>query len=298
MGASKKLNFISKHLYIRHHLVCSLKEVKMNKNYLIIGFTLILFFFATWYGLVVPRFTNMPSDYSLTTNHIGRDRIISEIGGELSEVYATRDTLNQYVTGVDGNVLIIESKVTDTIALTGEEIFTHINELQVDRKTKKIVKDFEGYFGFPRNVQKQEYLIWHPQNFDDIPFTFQKTDMISGLEVYLFTCDFKGVDLTAAFPQFENKLILFDGKCKTWIEPVTGNEIKFELAWDVYFDEDRAQVELGGKETSEETIINNVLRAQNDKFTFVLLKLILPSLLVITVFIIVLLLSLTKVGEK
>jgi len=269
----------------------------MKKNYLIIGFVIALLFLATWYGLVILMFTNMPDDYSLNTNHDGRDSIIVEIGGELSEVYATRDTLEQKVIRKDGDVLIIESKVIDSISLTNEEIFTHTNELHVDRKTRKIVKDFEGYFGFPRNVEKQDYIIWHPQNFVDILFTFEKTDIINGLEVYLFTCNFKGVDLTAAFPQFENKLILFDGECKTWIEPVTGNEVKFKIDWDVYFDEDGQrgdQVELGGKQTSEETVINEVLRARNDRFTLLLVKVILPILAILFIFIVTFFLSRTK----
>jgi signal transduction histidine kinase len=78
--------------------------------------------------------------------------------------------------------------------------------------------------------------------------------MIQGLEVFVFTAEVKGDDVSSAFKQFQPHKIGSDTFSTIWVEPITGNLIRFEKHWDDYLVEDgirKNTVEKGWKRTSE-----------------------------------------------
>lgn len=85
------------------------------------------------------------------------------------------------------------------------------------------------YFFFPRGVQKTTYAVRNT-SYAELPLAFQREENVSGINTYLYS--FKG-DLTntAAYPdtklQADQSIICFNFELSYWIEPTTGEVVKF-----------------------------------------------------------------------
>jgi len=227
----------------------------MNVKFkMILGFSGISIMIFLWFVLVVGELQKMPTDYKIVLEQEGQDRILTTIEGELSNPYLLREVFTQKVVNVEGNVLEIYSNIMGTDSATGEIIFDSTVSYFVDRNTRKHVKELEGYFSFPTNVKKQNYELFHPIVLGPATFVFEGVEIINDLEVYIFSCETMNNDISSAYPNLVPKKIMYDGKCRTAIEPVTGSPVSFELDWDVHFVEDgvrSGQVNLGGKKSTE-----------------------------------------------
>jgi hypothetical protein len=87
----------------------------------------------------------------------------------------------------------------------------------------------EDYYLFPRNTQQTTYAIRH-NYLQGLPVTYERTEDVLGLRTYVFS--FKGdVDDTGSWPDeplAENEAIICpDGEIAFWVEPVTGEIVKF-----------------------------------------------------------------------
>ena len=249
---------------------------------LILGIFGIFIVMFLWNVLVVGELHKIPTDYEIILEQEGHDRILNTIGGELSDSFLLSEIVREKVVNVEGNVLEIYSTTLGKNLVTGENIFDSTVTYFVDRDTRKHVNELEGYFSFPQNVKKQNYELFHPIVLGPATFVFEGVETINDLEVYIFSCESLGNDLYYAYPKFEPKKIMFDGKCRTAIEPVTGSPISFELDWDIYFVEDgvRAdQVELGGKKSTEYSEFELSEHAKTLKQVYFLYETIIPVLI-------------------
>src|SRR5215468_9911735 len=120
--------------------------------------------------------------------------------------------------------------------------------------------------------------------FTKTPFIFEREVTMNGLDVYDFSCTYHGTDVSSAFPQFPLKTIFSNGECTVAVEPVTGMVVSFSKQWDDYFVHNGirgAQVELGGKYTTDYSKAILVNNAKSTKALHYLLDTVFPSLLVI-----------------
>jgi signal transduction histidine kinase len=120
-------------------------------------------------------------------------------------------------------------------------------------------------FAFKPGVQKQNYDFLHPLVFADASLVYQKTDMINGLDVYVFRAETHNVDISNSFPQYENVKILSNTNSTFWIEPTTGDLVRFEKSWKDYQvkgDNIIAVNELGWKKT---TTYSSFILSENTK---------------------------------
>lgn len=226
-------------------------NIKLKLIFGIFGIFIVMFL---WNILVVEELHKIPTDYEIILEQEGHDRILNTIEGKLSDPFLLREIFREKVVNVEGNVLEIRSTILGKDSATGKIIFNSTTTYFVDRDTRKHVKEVEGYFSFPQNVKKQNYELFHSIVLGPATFVFERVETINDLEVYIFSCESLGNDISNAFPKFKSKKIMFDGKCMTAIEPVTGSPVSFELDWDIYFVEDGVrgdQVELGGKKSTE-----------------------------------------------
>ena len=195
-----------------------------------------------------------PDDYQFFMEHFGQDQVAETAYGELSEPFRLIEMLHQQVTHSDGDELTIQSRIYGERADSGEIVFDLTNNFNVNRYSLEHV-DKEGLlFGFTPGVEKRDYHFFHPLVFDEATLVYQNTAFIHGLEVFVFKAENRNNDVSAAFPQYSPHTIHSDTVSTLWIEPTTGNLIRFEKHWDDYVIEDGVRVntvEVGWKKSTE-----------------------------------------------
>ncbi len=252
------------------------------KAKLVIGFLAIIFV-ITVYELYVNEVEKMPTNYELISEHEGQDTVLESIGGNMSKPFLIRETLKENVVNVNGNILEINATVTGVDSATNHIIFKNVNTFFVDRTTRKH-QSMDEYFTFPPHVRKMNYEFFHPMIFAKTPFVFEKEDSVDGLNVYDFSCKYTGADISSSYPQFPSKTIFSNGKCMVSVEPVTGMIVSFSKEWDDYFVNDGvrgAQVELGGKHTTEYSKAILVNNAKSTKTLYYFLDYVFPILIAV-----------------
>ncbi len=207
-----------------------------------------------WIAVYVPESGKIRSDFEVYLEQEGEDQIANSVGGNLSQPFDLRESLIQRVTGIDGNYATISSVVSGTNEDAGKEVFHSDQSYQVDVYSM-VYKDMPGkQFGFKPGVQKQNYDFFHPLVFADAPLIYQKTDIINGLDVYVFRAETHNVDISNSFPQYKNVKILSNTNSTFWIEPITGDLVKFEKSWKDYQVKDGNVIavnELGWKKNTD-----------------------------------------------
>ncbi len=206
-----------------------------------------------WFAVYVPESEKIRSDFQVYLEQEGEDQIANSVGGNLSQQFILRESLIQKVTGIDGNYVTISSIVSGVNEDETKEVFHSEQSYQVDAYSMTY-KNMPGkQFAFKPGVQKQNYDFLHPLVFADASLVYQKTDMINGLDVYVFRAATHNVDISSSFPQYENVKILSDTNSTFWIEPITGDLVKFEKNWKDYQVKDNKTIavnELGWKKTT------------------------------------------------
>ncbi|HJT09719.1 MAG TPA: porin PorA family protein [Candidatus Nitrosotalea sp.] len=272
------------------------------KTKLVIGVLTIIFVLIT-YGLFVNEVKKLPINYEFISEQEGKDRLLNSPSGNLSAPFGIRETLRENVINTTGDILEINSTILGKDPVTNNIVFYNAHTFFVDRTTRKIQPSNE-YFTFPANVQKNDYVFFHPMIFSKTPFVFDKIDYINGLEVYDFSCKYNEVDVSSSHPQFPSSKILSDGGCRVSVEPATGITVFFSKQWDDYFVNNGvkgADVEIGEKHTtaySENILVDT---AKSTKTLYYFLDLVFPSLIAtvgITILFVVLLFDKTKNQAK
>lgn len=202
----------------------------------------------------------------------GQDKVVDDVYGELSEPFLIRDSLLNDILETNGNELTIKSTVSSKKIDANEKLFQVENIYKVDAVTRKHLDRDGSLFEFPPRVEKKDYDFFHPAVFFDDPMVYKGTDFISGLEVYVFEVTTTGADISHAFPQFAPHVIFTDTVSKFWVEPITGNTIRFEKTWENYLMENGNRIntiEMGRKNTSEFTeriLIENTISSINNNY--------------------------------
>jgi hypothetical protein len=138
--------------------------------------------------------------------------------------------------------VVLEDRYTTFEPDTGMVTWEYIYSAPVDPKTGlHLQAEYEGdYFVFPRNVEKKTYNMRF-STYEGLPFAFQGEEEIEGLLTYVFyykgrgeytesyasTEDYEGVDVE---PGQEIKCRDDQLTGKLWVEPVTGEILKFDEA--------------------------------------------------------------------
>ena len=248
---------------------------------LILGFSGIFIMIFLWNILAVGELQKIPDDYELITQLEGSTRILLSIGEEITDPIRTNDILRNKVVKKEGNTLEISSTWTDYDILTGDKIWEYSNTYFIDATTYKHVGDKDGYYSFPPHVKKQNYDFFDPWTIVPSTFVFEKTIFIDDLEVYVFSCESLGNDLSSTYTQFSPRIIWNDIICEVWVEPVSGQEVFIELSWDNNFFEDGSKipVHVGRVYATEFTTATLIDSAKNQKQVFFLYEIIMPLLL-------------------
>ena len=211
---------------------------------------------ASWIMIYNAEFQKLPDDYSLNMEYDAQTTMVDDVYGELLGPYFQRDVLSEKVIEKNGNILTIQSSVTGKRIDTNEIMFQMENTYKVDATTQMHIDKEGKRFGFLPGVEKKDYEFFHPAVFYDDPMVFKETDVVNGLEVYVFEVVTKDADTSRAFSQFAPHVIHTDTTSRLWIEPITGNLIRFDKDWNNYLVENGENIntiQIGGKKTTEFT---------------------------------------------
>ena len=242
---------------------------------------------AIWYWIAIPELNKLDENYHLVMEYAAQSTNVRDVYGVLEGPFYQTDVLSEMVIGKEGNIMKIKSTVTGKKRDTGETVF-HVEDIyNVDAKTLMHVDKPGMRWGFLPGVEKRNYEFFHPAVFHDDPMTFKKTEKIHGIETYNFEVVTKGADTSRAFPQFAPHTIYTDTTSKLWIEPITGQMVKFEKSWDNYLVENGKRVntiQVGGKTTTEFTELILVEFAKSKIDTINFQNFVLPAFITIAVF--------------
>ena len=226
-----------------------------------------------WFTVYVPESEKIRGDFQVYLEQEGEDQIANGVGENLSPQFVLRESLIQKVTGINGNYVTISSIVSGVNEDETKEVFHSEQFYQVDAYSM-VYKDMPGkQFGFKPGVQKQNYNFFHPLVFANAPLVYQKTDKINGLDVYVFRAETHNVDISNSFPQYTNVKILSNTNSTFWIEPITGDLVKFEKSWKDYQVKDGNIIainELGWKKTTNYSsfILSQTAKSKIDDFNY------------------------------
>ncbi len=228
---------------------------------------------AIWFAVYVPESQKINSDFQIYLEQEGKDQIASSIGGNLSQQFELKESLIQKVTSIDGDYVTISSVVSGINQDTDKEVFHseqsyHVNAYGLTYKDMP-----QKQFWFKPGVQKQNYDFLHPLIFADAPLIYQGTDTIDGLGVYVFKSETHNVDISYTFPQYVNAKILSNTNSTFWVEPITGDLVKFEKNWKDYQVQNNETIavnENGWKETTDYStfILSQTAKSQIDTYNY------------------------------
>jgi hypothetical protein len=165
-------------------------------------------------------------------------------------------------------------------AVTNEVTWDYTATALVDAATGRHVEgDFAGdYYFFPRNVDKGATYVISNSSYRSLPMTFQQEEVVGGVNTYLFAYhgDLDNTEANAEFVTLEPGQVVtcFDFALEYWVEPVTGEIVKYrewcEGDWvvDQATGERVSAISRWGGATSGDDIIRQVTNVQSKKLAY------------------------------
>ncbi|MFZ0184463.1 MAG: porin PorA family protein [Nitrosotalea sp.] len=210
-----------------------------------------------WFAVYIPEFEKIHTDYQVYVEQEGQDQVANGVGAALSQPFNLRESLIQKVTDSNGEFMTISSVINGVRSDNGQVIFHSEKQYQVNAYTRTYQNMPTKQFAFKPGVEKHDYEFYHPLVLGDAPLVYKNTDTINGLQVYVFQAQTHDVDLTDAFPKYPGVRVLSDTISTFWIEPVTGDLIKFQKIWNdhqVIDNKKISSMEKGSKQTTDYSV--------------------------------------------
>jgi nitrogen-specific signal transduction histidine kinase len=244
----------------------------------------ICLFLIIWSGLIIPEFEKLPNDFSLYMEYDGYDQIIETYDGELSNIFKLRESISLEVISIKENNFEISSHIHGVRLDTDEIVFNAHHTYNVDKITKLHNDKESKMFLFSPGVEKQNYDFHHPLIFSDATLIFDGEDLVKDLNVYKFSVKTEKNDISFVFPQFSPNVIWSDTETVFWVQPTTGDVVKFKRTWEDYFvvdGEKTKTMQIGGKETTQYST-DILVEATKAKIQYVnYYKIILPTFIIL-----------------
>ena len=192
--------------------------------------------------LIAPLLEQLPAGYSNTITLSEDDKFRASPDGEWQSSTLVTTRVDQEI-ATSGTVAIIEGGL-HVYFINGAVNFEVTSLYGVDRRTRKNVRrygqvDRSGQFLFPTHVQRIGYPIWDPWFVGLRQTSFDHNEKLDGLQVYVFRFLGTGMDETVGYNYLadvpEKYLAHTDGQGMLWVEPLSGNVVKYEDSGTSYF---------------------------------------------------------------
>jgi hypothetical protein len=178
---------------------------------------------------IAPALEILPADYNNATALTEEDKFRDSPTGAWQTSTLNTTRIDQTIT-TSGQTSIIEGALHVYYA-SGAVNFEVTSLYGVDRGTRLNLSGYgsvnrTGRYLFPPHVQPSEYPLWDPLFVGLRQATFERTEIIDGLQVYVFSFSGSGMDETTGYSYLpdvpEHYLVHTDGKGTIWVEPLSG----------------------------------------------------------------------------
>ncbi len=193
------------------------------------------------YG-IAPLSERLPADYSNTTALSEQDQFRASPTDEWLASTLNTQRVDQTITNKE-QTAIIEGAL-HVYYDSGQVNFEVTSLYGVDRRTRLNLSGYgsvirTGQYLFPPHVQPGQYPIWDPMFVGLRLATFERTDKIDGLRVYVFSFSASGMDETTGYSYLpdvpEHYLAQTDGQGTIWVEPLSGIVVDYTDSGVSYF---------------------------------------------------------------
>ena len=258
----------------------TLKRQALTILVIVIGIAVI----STWIFLITPHIINQIDGYDDFFSYSG-------LTSDLESLIDGKPPIPIYViykhdfVGENNGIIEFLTSYTNYNTQNNEILWQTTQTNFVDKKTGLFIEPANTYFQFPRNTQKQNYLVYVYDNGDPQPFVFEEEVTFDGLNVYRFSCKLTAADLSQFYTEFYPAKVFSDYECNAWIEPITGDQIEYEENWNDYIlqNDTEIPVEIAYTQTTEfakQISIENTLNKIN---LFEIYEKLIPTIFSITV---------------
>lgn len=277
----------------------------MTKRILLAIGTVLIAFAALWYFWLGQNWTQrIPNGWEWTSSSIGTQGWADYETGE----YPAEDLVNFYSrsmqvisdAGQSGGV-ILEDNYTTFDPATSVVTWEYIYSAPVDPKTgEHLGAEYRGdYFVFPRNVDKTTYNMRF-STYEGLPFAFQREETLEGMLTYVFYYKGRGeyTESYAGTEEYEGVTVEpgQEIKCKDdqltgklWVEPVTGEIVKFDegcasgdSVYDIASGEELYALSRWTGTSAGDDVIQRIDRIRGQRTQYLWMARFLPLLLLLT----------------
>ena len=269
-----------------------------QRIFLIIGVILIVAAGVLRFGLGSQFNQRFPDGWAWEVNTLGLNSFADEETGAFPEGTTLADdpnTNNARIVTVDssdnGMVTISDRYVVRNIETNAID-WEFTTNATVEASTGQYVDGpYEGdYYFIPRNAEQTTYTVSN-STYESIPMEFQGEERVLGLDTYKYAF-YGDLDNTAAYIDFDlgltegQKVVCFDFELEYWVEPTTGELIKYrewcegDFAVDENGDVMYGLQRWGGASTDDDVLAQvNIVRSNLTSYN--LMNLYLPLVLAV-----------------
>jgi hypothetical protein len=185
---------------------------------------------------------DLPADYASETRCAAQERFRDSATAEWQIETLNLQRTDQAIAS-PGRTAIVQGN-TYLYTESGAVLFENTGLYGVDRRTRANVTGYgdtnrEGQYLFPPHVRQGTYTLWDPMFIGPRVATFDHTEALDGLPVYVFHFSGTGMDETAGYSYLadvpEHYQAHTDGQGTMWIEPASGVVVEYQEQGNSYF---------------------------------------------------------------
>jgi hypothetical protein len=198
---------------------------------IILAFLILAVLLRYW---IAPLAELLPAYYANEVKLVEANKFRDSLTGEWQASTLNTQRVDQSITNF-GQTAIIEGALHVYYA-SGDVNFEVTSLYGVNRRTRLNLAGYgsvsrTGQYLFPPHVQPGAYPIWDPMFVGLRQATFERTDKVEDLQVYVFSFSASGMDETVGYSYLpdvpEHYLAHTDGEGTIWVEPLSGITVDY-----------------------------------------------------------------------
>lgn len=222
-----------------------MKKTSFRKSSFIVGLGTLLLT-VVWSLVLAPKILEMPDDFSFSADVVSIDNFYDEAREDYSgSIYSK--TKYSYETVKSENDISTIKNIFEVRTPGDELIFSTERLYGIDQKTGKHIagagdRDREGYLFAPKHLKEGDsFTYWHVNYDGPAEMKFSGIENLYGLKTFRFESNYAGtrIDQTDSLTFLPNvgvtRGVELDPYLQLWVEPLTGNLIKYEDKTTAYF---------------------------------------------------------------
>lgn len=249
-----------------------------------------------WVNYFGPLFSKLPDDFFYTADLISVDNFFDVTSNKYSGEQISLSEFSYRTVGVNSATQLIENSF-EVQTSTGERIFAAKRVYGIHSATKQHVvsegdRQREGYLFGPGTLRQSDFIYWHVNYDQALQMKFTGIEKVNGLDVYRYESVFSAdqtKDLREAANLDPSIGVVVDVHLTLWIEPVSGWLINYKDKTNGYYYDIETKERLHPWNSFSNTfdgtsIATQVNRAERLRLEIIVVRYIIPSSIVVLLF--------------